>query len=215
MSRSFGGTSFTTRPSIDIVPPEISSRPAIIRSVVDFPQPEGPTRTTNSLSLTFRLKSSTATNPSSVKIFFTCSRVTSAINTPLGCRFPEIADIQRMSVHCRRPMWKSQFHPEDSGVRVQGSGLFAPFRGCVCFFLCREPCRELCRTLATYPSLIVILKSNFQDYRASCKTPRETVGTPACRVRDADREPDPPEYAAASAMEGRPPCRLRVLQKAL
>ncbi len=50
MSRSFGATSFTRRSPIRISPPEISSSPAIIRSVVDLPQPEGPTSTTSSLS---------------------------------------------------------------------------------------------------------------------------------------------------------------------
>ena len=44
-----------------ISPPEISSRPAIIRRVVDLPQPEGPTKTINSLSAISRLKSGTAT----------------------------------------------------------------------------------------------------------------------------------------------------------
>jgi hypothetical protein len=37
-----------------IAPPLLSSRPAIMRSVVDFPQPEGPTSTTNSPSATWR-----------------------------------------------------------------------------------------------------------------------------------------------------------------
>src|SRR6476646_9677066 len=55
MSRSLESTSFTTRPSMAISPPEISSRPASIRSKVDFPQPEGPTITTNSPSAISRL----------------------------------------------------------------------------------------------------------------------------------------------------------------
>jgi hypothetical protein len=50
MSRSFGSTLLTTRAPISISPPEISSRPAITRNSVDFPQPEGPTSTQNSLS---------------------------------------------------------------------------------------------------------------------------------------------------------------------
>ena len=50
MSRSFGGTWLTTRPPIAISPLVISSSPATIRSRVDLPQPEGPTRTTNSPS---------------------------------------------------------------------------------------------------------------------------------------------------------------------
>src|SRR4029077_14053795 len=55
MSRSFGGRSLTTSPPIEMSPEVISSRPAIMRSVVDLPQPEGPTRTTNSLSGMSRL----------------------------------------------------------------------------------------------------------------------------------------------------------------
>src|SRR5258708_5501466 len=50
MSRSLESTSFTTRPSIAIWPPPMSSRPASMRSSVDLPQPEGPTSTTNSPS---------------------------------------------------------------------------------------------------------------------------------------------------------------------
>ena len=48
MSRSLAGTSLTTRPSIDSVPDEIDSSPAIMRSVVDLPQPDGPSSTMNS-----------------------------------------------------------------------------------------------------------------------------------------------------------------------
>jgi hypothetical protein len=44
-------------------PPLTSSRPAIILSRVDFPHPEGPTRTTNSPSPISSVTSSTATMP--------------------------------------------------------------------------------------------------------------------------------------------------------
>ena len=50
MSRSIGGTSLTTVSPIRISPAVMASRPAIMRSVVVLPQPEGPTKTTNSLS---------------------------------------------------------------------------------------------------------------------------------------------------------------------
>src|SRR5512140_3361092 len=50
MSRSFESTSLTGRPSIEIVPDVISSRPASIRSSVDLPHPDGPTSTMNSPS---------------------------------------------------------------------------------------------------------------------------------------------------------------------
>ncbi len=47
MSRSFGGRSLTRFAPIRISPAVISSRPAIIRSRVDLPQPDGPTSTVN------------------------------------------------------------------------------------------------------------------------------------------------------------------------
>ena len=50
MSRSFDSMSFTTRPSMAMLPPLMSSSPASIRSSVDLPQPEGPTSTMNSPS---------------------------------------------------------------------------------------------------------------------------------------------------------------------
>src|SRR4029450_12777726 len=61
MSRSFGGTSFTTRSPIAIVPSLIRSRPATIRSAVDFPHPDGPTRIRNSPSAPSRVGPWTAT----------------------------------------------------------------------------------------------------------------------------------------------------------
>ena len=63
MSRSFGGRSFTTRSPMLIVPPVISSRPAIDLSAVDFPHPEGPTSTMNSPSFTSRFRTSSAFTP--------------------------------------------------------------------------------------------------------------------------------------------------------
>src|SRR5215216_7519953 len=45
-------------------PDVMSSSPTIIRSSVDFPQPEGPTRIMNSPSAMSRLTSFTAANPS-------------------------------------------------------------------------------------------------------------------------------------------------------
>src|SRR5437762_13934820 len=60
--------------------PELSSsRPAISRRVVDLPQPDGPTRTRNSLSLTLMFTSLTAvTSPNRL---VTWSRVTLAIGS--------------------------------------------------------------------------------------------------------------------------------------
>src|SRR5262245_4842070 len=48
--RLAGASWVTSRPSIEMVPPLTSSRPAISLSKVDLPQPEGPTKTTNSAS---------------------------------------------------------------------------------------------------------------------------------------------------------------------
>src|SRR5258707_15597424 len=90
MSRSLGGTSLTTSPPMRISPAETSSSPAIIRSVVLFPQPEGPTRTTNSLSGMSRLILRTASTSS--KRFTTLRNATSAIAYP---RDPVIPDAER------------------------------------------------------------------------------------------------------------------------
>src|SRR5438477_9362630 len=60
MSRSFGGSRFTTRSPMRMVPEVTSSRPATSRNVVDLPQPDGPTSTTNSSSSTSRSRSVTA-----------------------------------------------------------------------------------------------------------------------------------------------------------
>ena len=64
MSRSLGALSLTTWPPMRSSPAVMSSSPAIMFSVVDFPQPDGPTRMMNSPSAMFRLKSSTAIAPS-------------------------------------------------------------------------------------------------------------------------------------------------------
>src|SRR3954452_12531155 len=77
MSRSFGATSLTTRSPIEIDPPDVSSRPATIRSAVDLPLPEGPTRIVNSPSATDRSSPSTALVPSS-KTFETSSNAIDA-----------------------------------------------------------------------------------------------------------------------------------------
>ncbi len=60
MSRSFGALSFTTSSPMRSSPSEMSSSPAIIRSAVDLPQPDGPTRITNSPSSIVRFMSFTA-----------------------------------------------------------------------------------------------------------------------------------------------------------
>ena len=57
-SRSFGGTSLTTRSPMAIEPRLIRSRPATILRAVDFPHPDGPTRIRNSPSATSSVRPS-------------------------------------------------------------------------------------------------------------------------------------------------------------
>ena len=47
MSRSAGSTSLTTLPPMLMLPAVTVSRPAIMRSSVDLPQPDGPSSTVN------------------------------------------------------------------------------------------------------------------------------------------------------------------------
>ena len=68
MSRSRGARSLTTSPPMRSSPSEMSSSPAIIRRAVDFPQPEGPTRITNSPSFISRLRLLTASVPSGYRL---------------------------------------------------------------------------------------------------------------------------------------------------
>src|SRR5712691_9120637 len=79
MSRSLAATLLTTRSPMRIWPSVIDSSPASMRSAVDLPQPDGPTRTMNSLSATSTLKSFT-TVTSAVYRFTTWSYVTDAIS---------------------------------------------------------------------------------------------------------------------------------------
>src|SRR5690348_11048672 len=52
VARRLGGIATVEAPSIRISPPSGSSKPAMQRSAVDLPQPEGPSRQTNSPSAT-------------------------------------------------------------------------------------------------------------------------------------------------------------------
>ena len=63
LTRVIFHTSLTILSPIQSSPELISSRPAIIRSVVDLPHPEGPTKIMNSLSSISKLKSFTALKP--------------------------------------------------------------------------------------------------------------------------------------------------------
>src|SRR4051794_33706273 len=90
MSRSLGGMSFTTSPPIVISPAVISSRPAIIRSVVVLPQPDGPTSTTNSLSGMSRSMPQTAGVSS---YFFSSLRSVTCAISAFRCARGESGDV--------------------------------------------------------------------------------------------------------------------------
>src|SRR6478609_3869640 len=80
-SRSRGAFSLTRTPSISSSPAVMSSSPTIMRSSVDFPQPDGPTRMTNSPSAMSRLTPFTARKPSPYCLTMSL-RVMAAIGSP-------------------------------------------------------------------------------------------------------------------------------------
>ena len=69
-------------PSKMICPEVGISKPAIIRSVVVFPQPEGPSKVTNSPRLMFRLAFLTASFAPYVFVTFLISMMLSDISSP-------------------------------------------------------------------------------------------------------------------------------------
>src|ERR671919_467626 len=88
MSRSFGGKSLTTRSPIRTRPSVMTSRPATMRSAVVFPQPEGPTSTTNSSFSISSPRSETARVPSGYT-FVSCSSSIRATNESFpDCMLP-------------------------------------------------------------------------------------------------------------------------------
>src|SRR5438132_11474755 len=76
--RARGGNALTTRPPICTVPDVGSSSPAIRRSVVVLPHPEGPSSTTSSPSAICKDRSRTACVPLG-KVLLRCCKTTSAI----------------------------------------------------------------------------------------------------------------------------------------
>src|SRR5215217_2969579 len=110
ISRWRGGRSLTTWSPIKTLPPVMSSRPAIIRRAVDFPHPDGPTKTTNSPSGISKFILSTATT-SSPKTLVTSSRVTSAIPLPPSV-YPNGSVVQASLVASRAllPLYLATFY---------------------------------------------------------------------------------------------------------
>src|SRR6266542_6133766 len=111
MSRSFGVRSLTTRPPIVIVPSEISSSPAAMRSAVVLPQPDGPTSTRNSPSWISRERLCTAWKPLSYTLS-TSLKTTSATADPpdvecgtVGGKYalPGVVAVERLELGARHP----------------------------------------------------------------------------------------------------------------
>src|SRR6185503_14961799 len=159
-SRSFGGTWLTTRSPMRISPAVMFSRPAIMRSRVDLPQPDGPTRTTNSPSPMVMLTPwMTSVVP---KIFLTSRIATNAIESlPLRRRrrrpLFEYAWGRAASAHakiCRRhpsaasepDLSRIMLHP-GAGNQAQSYRLSAPRT--VRPLTCRRGIRKTSGTAAT------------------------------------------------------------------
>src|SRR5262245_5538982 len=104
-SRSRGERFVTTRSPIETSPPVITSRPAIIRRSVDFPQPDGPTSTMNSPLVIVRLTSSTARTPPAYS-FVTPSSLISAIwlSLPHSPHLDRGPDRMASSRSCKRSL---------------------------------------------------------------------------------------------------------------
>src|SRR3954451_20375527 len=107
MSRSRGATSLTTRDPIEIAPDEASSSPATIRSAVDFPEPEGPTRIVNSPSSISRSRPSTARVPSSKTFETSSNAIDATAHLPNVIAIPERGALRgalhRRVVHAHDP----------------------------------------------------------------------------------------------------------------
>src|SRR5919206_2456193 len=97
MSRSIGWRSLTTRPPIRISPSVSSSSPAVRRSTVVLPEPDGPTSTSSSPSAISRSTASTATVPPG-KTLVTSLRTTSAIATSVRLPRDQVAVPERAAL---------------------------------------------------------------------------------------------------------------------
>src|SRR3546814_14375118 len=103
--RLFGGMPAISCPSMRIWPSLGSSKPAIMRSSVVLPQPEGPSSTKNSPALMSRLTSSTAvTRPKrfeTLRIWMIGWRGLSVINDPKSVRVEPSRDTVMECTHDR------------------------------------------------------------------------------------------------------------------
>src|SRR5690606_33463414 len=99
MRRCAGGSLVTSRPSIRMRPLLGVSSPAIIRSVVDLPQPDGPSSTTKAPACAEKLASSTAT--AVPQCLLTCSSARSLIRKS-AIRSPDCCGSMSMPVEPAR-----------------------------------------------------------------------------------------------------------------
>src|SRR5665811_526548 len=83
--RSRGARSLTFFSPMIMLPSVMSSRPTIMRSSVDFPHPEGPTRITNSPSATSIETSLTAGKPSPYFFTMFCMLMAAMTESTLHC----------------------------------------------------------------------------------------------------------------------------------
>src|SRR3954468_18046110 len=84
MSRSPGSSIVTSLPPTCTLPEVGSSSPAMMRSSVDLPQPDGPTRTVNSPSSTYRSMPSSARTPSAYSLTMSVTRMSLMSSCLLG-----------------------------------------------------------------------------------------------------------------------------------
>src|SRR6516162_4256681 len=110
MRRCAGGSPVTSMPPSRMRPPVTCSRPAIKRSVVDLPQPDGPSSTSNEAAAASKLTSSTAhVAPHALLTFGTDTSIAAFAQAEFRQHFPadgevehEPEDIWRTTVECCR-----------------------------------------------------------------------------------------------------------------
>src|SRR5207344_767329 len=113
MSRSFGSRSLTTLSPMRSSPDEIDSSPAIIRSAVDLPQPDGPTSTRNSPSATSSESLCTAWKPFSYTLSIALSvMLPTSAPLPLTVPDPQLLPTTSSPLGCRL-LW----YPSESSMR--------------------------------------------------------------------------------------------------
>lgn len=84
MPRSRGGIRLERSPSRSNSPSVMSSRPAIMRSTVDLPQPDGPSSTTNSPGSMSRESRSTARVARPYTLLTLCREMARVMRIPPG-----------------------------------------------------------------------------------------------------------------------------------